>query len=280
MTNFIKTESKEHDIHFRDFQRVLTIPVLTQGLHHQIDDRWLSDFRDRAVIPAHVLYAGNQRLGFYYQWLWQQLITHHPDYELVAEELQLHENKRTLGAIDFLVFNKTLNQLEHWEVAIKFYLAYQQRWLGPNSADNLDRKINRMIDHQLAMTSHQAYRNQYAETLGQPVCQRLIVQGRLFDHFQDKESGSDLPINPHVNKGLWCFQSQASTLALRALSKREWLTPPAFVPQSLEMDASAITVPTQGVDDNNRVWFIVPDHWPLHNRDKHRNAAVSPIQKP
>lgn len=280
MTNFIKSERKERNVHDRDFQSVLTIPVLTQDISHQVDDAWLAHFRKRAVIPAHVSYEGNQRLGFYYQWLWQQLIIHHPDFELVAEELQLHEDKRTLGAIDFLVFNKSMNQLEHWEVAIKFYLAHQNRWLGPNSADNLDRKINRMVDHQLAMTSHQAYQTQYAETLGQPVCQRLIVQGRLFDHFRYEESGSGLSINPCVNKGLWCFQSQADTLSLRALSKREWLTPPAYVPTTLEMDVSTITVPTQGIDACNRLWFIVPDHWPLHNRDKHRSAALNPVRKP
>ncbi|KKD01240.1 hypothetical protein KY46_04435 [Photobacterium halotolerans] len=259
----------------RHFRHVLDMPVLTQGVDHQVSDEWLGKFRDRAIIPADAHYDGNQRLGFYYQWLWQQLINHHPDFELVGEEIQLHEAKRTLGAIDFLVFNKQSNQLEHWEVAIKFYLAYQQRWLGPNSADNLDNKINKMIQHQLAMTQHQAYKDQYAKSLGQPSCQRLIVQGRLFDHFRNEESGSALPINPDVHKGLWCFQSQTEDLSLKILTKRDWLTPPSYSSMPTLMVPSAITVPTQGVAEDNQVWFIVPDHWPLHNRDRHQHDRPS-----
>ncbi|UIP28933.1 DUF1853 family protein [Photobacterium sp. TLY01] len=275
MNDINKNVTKEHNDNIRHFRHVLDMPVLTQGVDHQVSDKWLGKFRDRAIIPADAHYDGNQRLGFYYQWLWQQLINHHPDFELVGEEIQLHEAKRTLGAIDFLVFNKQSNQLEHWEVAIKFYLAYQQRWLGPNSADNLDNKINKMIQHQLAMTQHQAYKDQYAKSLGQPSCQRLIVQGRLFDHFRNEESGSALPINPDVHKGLWCFQSQAEDLSLKILTKRDWLTPPSYSSMPTLMVPSAITVPTQGVAEDNQVWFIVPDHWPLHNRDRHQHDRPS-----
>ncbi|WP_052729884.1 DUF1853 family protein [Photobacterium halotolerans] len=275
MNDINKNVTKEHNDNIRHFRHVLDMPVLTQGVDHQVSDEWLGKFRDRAIIPADAHYDGNQRLGFYYQWLWQQLINHHPDFELVGEEIQLHEAKRTLGAIDFLVFNKQSNQLEHWEVAIKFYLAYQQRWLGPNSADNLDNKINKMIQHQLAMTQHQAYKDQYAKSLGQPSCQRLIVQGRLFDHFRNEESGSALPINPDVHKGLWCFQSQTEDLSLKILTKRDWLTPPSYSSMPTLMVPSAITVPTQGVAEDNQVWFIVPDHWPLHNRDRHQHDRPS-----
>ncbi|WP_120510412.1 DUF1853 family protein [Photobacterium salinisoli] len=275
MNNINENVTKEHSDNIRHFRNVLAMPVLTQGVDHQVNDKWLAMFRDRAIIPAKAHYEGNQRLGFYYQWLWQQLISHHPDFELVGEEIQLHEAKRTLGAIDFLVFNKLSKQLEHWEVAIKFYLAYQQRWLGPNSADNLDNKINKMVQHQLAMTQHQAYKDQYAKSLGQPTCQRLIVQGRLFDHFRNEESGSALPINPDVNKGLWCFQSQAERLSLKILTKRDWLTPPCYSSIPALMIPSSITVPTQGIAEDNQVWFIVPDHWPLHNRDRPKHYRQS-----
>ncbi|QUJ66540.1 DUF1853 family protein [Photobacterium sp. GJ3] len=261
--------NKKQDQHEKDFFSVLSMPVLTQGIRHQVDDHWLTAFRKNAIIPSAATYKGNQRLGFYYQWLWQQLIEHHPDYELVGEELQLQEGKRTLGAIDFLVYNKIEAQLEHWEVAIKFYLAHQHRWLGPNSADNLDNKIKKMVEHQLEMANHPAYQAQYAADLGQPVCQRLIVQGRLFEHFHQEETGSDLPINPAVQSGRWCFQSQATGNQLRALTKREWLTPPAFSSSHQALLPDEITVPTQGIDENQQIWFIVPDHWPLHNRDRH-----------
>ncbi|GAL05455.1 hypothetical protein JCM19237_545 [Photobacterium aphoticum] len=44
-----------------------------------------------------------------------------------------------------MVKNKCTGELEHWEVAIKFYLAWEQQWPGPNAKDNLDKKAQRML---------------------------------------------------------------------------------------------------------------------------------------
>lgn len=79
------------------------------------------------------------RLGFLYQDLCAQLFNAHPDYTIEAEELQLTDSGKTLGAIDFIVHNQRESTLEHWEVAVKFYLLFNQRWYGPNAQDRLDK---------------------------------------------------------------------------------------------------------------------------------------------
>lgn len=259
---------QNHDINHQitaDFHALLMTPNLVTYGDYSISDQWLQQFSKNAIIPTHVSYHGNARLGFYYQWLWQQLIIHHPDYSLIGEEIQLQWQHQTVGAIDFLVHNHNSNEIEHWEVAIKFYLSFQHQWPGPNANDNLDKKINRMRDHQLQLTTHPAF-----EPLDYslPTQHRLIMQGRLFDAWPETQSGSSMIINPTSLKGHWCYCSQASALTLRALEKRQWIAPPSFSQLTTTLDTTNIMVPTQAVDNNDTVWFIVPNHWPRHNREQ------------
>lgn len=95
-------------------------------------------------------YDGNPRLGFLYQHLCTKLLTCSSRYELIAEEIQLNDTTgRTIGAVDLILENQETNQHEHWEVAIKFYLLHEGIWYGPNAHDQLHKKLDRMLTHQL-----------------------------------------------------------------------------------------------------------------------------------
>ncbi|TOH24507.1 DUF1853 family protein, partial [Vibrio parahaemolyticus] len=79
-------------------------------------------------------YQGNPRLGFLYQHLCTAALANSEEYEILAEEIQLNDSDgKTIGAIDLILKNRTLDQLEHWEVAIKFYLLHEGVWYGPNA---------------------------------------------------------------------------------------------------------------------------------------------------
>lgn len=247
------------------FKAVLSLPPLLHSTHDTAliaDQAWLSAFRHAAVIPEQVTYNGNTRLGFFYQWLWQQLITHHPDYEMVAEEIQLHEAGRTVGAIDFLVKNKCSGELEHWEVAIKFYLAWEQQWPGPNAKDNLDKKAQRMLSHQLPLSDSATYRTQFAHQFGQPTVKRLIMQGRLFTPAYRNDTGSSIAINPAASFGQWCYANECERLALRAITKLDWIAPPRYALLSPTPSLSTVTHPTMAVAPDEQLWFVMPRHWP------------------
>ncbi len=256
---------KEMDIQLtKDYLAVLNMPSLISSYDYVCDDAWLETFRKKAQLPTPQKYLGNHRLGFYYQWLWQQLIIHHPDYELIEEEVQLHWNKQTVGSIDFLVKNLLTNDIEHWEVAIKFYLAFDNHWPGPNAKDNLDKKTARMIEHQLTLSEHDAFIQTFDFI---PAKRRLIMQGRLFHAWPKPQQGSTININPRAHTGLWCYQSDAEDMILKTLTKKQWIAPPAFVELEEYLDPSQITVPTQAIDSQNKVWFVVPNHWPKHNSE-------------
>jgi hypothetical protein len=254
-----------------DISAVLSCPTLTLGVKYQINNEWLEELRKHASIPSYEAYNGNQRLGFYYQWLWLKIIKAHSNYELIAEEVQLQWANQTVGAIDFLVRNMINNELEHWEVAIKFYLEHQDNWIGPNAKDQLDKKINRMSDHQLKLSHHIAYRNQYHSIYGQPAVKRLIMQGRLFNHDTATNHQSSIEVNPDSFTGKWCFQAEAKTMSrngiqLKELSKQHWLSPPAYEELTVILDTASLVRPTQAISPDNQIWFVVPNEWPCHKK--------------
>ena len=113
------------------------------------------------ALPDNEKYDGNPRLGFLYQYLCTKLLTCSPRYELVAEEIQLNDaTGRTIGAVDLILKDVENNQHEHWEVAIKFYLLHQGVWYGPNAHDQLHKKLERMLNHQLKMSQREEFRQQ------------------------------------------------------------------------------------------------------------------------
>jgi len=100
--------------------------------------------------------------------------------------LQLHdEHGVTQGELDFLVSEKTQTHVEHWELAVKFYLEWQNTdgisyWLGPQLKDALHLKLRHIASHQIPLGQrHQAQivaRFQNARS----VHSRLLVVGQRY----------------------------------------------------------------------------------------------------
>ena len=144
----------------RFYQWVIDSPPLLE-IKPPISD--LTAFSNHQELDDAHTYEGNPRLGFLYQHLCEQVITASDNYSIKHDEIQINVEGRTLGAIDFILEKANDQKLEHWEVAIKFYLLHEQTWFGPNSHDQLDKKLERMLSHQLGMSSSSAFIEQYPE---------------------------------------------------------------------------------------------------------------------
>ena len=217
------------------------------------------------VDPTRTLeYSGNPRLGFIYQHLCTELLSHCEQYSIELEELQVNrENGQTLGAIDLILQNKELKCYEHWEVAIKFYLLHQGTWYGPNAHDQLDKKLDRMLNHQLKMSTIPEFTAQYPQYTN--LTEHLLLQGRLYIN---PFSPEEIPNNCLGHKlessqisGYWCYQSQWELIGepLYELDKLYWAT-------GLESFEEPIEEPTgkfvHAQTQEGKFWFIVADSWP------------------
>ncbi|MCA0892821.1 DUF1853 family protein [Microbulbifer agarilyticus] len=122
----------------------------------------------------------SHRLGIYFEQLWGFAFTHHPDYTLLARNLPIRAEGKTLGELDFVVRHHPDSAVEHWELALKFYLQIDEYWVGPGLKDRLDIKLQRMRDHQLPValgdTASAILRNQGIQLDRQ----WALMPGRLF----------------------------------------------------------------------------------------------------
>lgn len=103
------------------------------------------------------------RLGLRFEhllWFWLQDDAYHP-YQLLGHSIQKIAGAKTLGELDFIIFNRDTQQIEHWEVALKYYLGEAQlklsQWFGLNREDTLQRKLQHFTNHQFQFTEAQQY---------------------------------------------------------------------------------------------------------------------------
>ncbi|GGX78282.1 hypothetical protein GCM10007160_01890 [Litchfieldella qijiaojingensis] len=154
---------------------------------------WL-DALERAphTLTARIGASRRGRLGHYHERLWQFLLSEAPGTHLVAHNLPIVEDKRTLGELDLIYRNGSTPEPIHLEVAIKFYLGLvegpgeatsQARWIGPGCADSLAIKYQHLQRHQLPLANSPQAQRQLADMLGEAdarVSQRLALPGILF----------------------------------------------------------------------------------------------------
>lgn len=227
--------------------------------------------------------AATQRLGVYFEHLYACLITEVLGWELLARNVQISAGGRTLGELDFLVRHPGTGEVEHHEIAVKFYLgagAGDPRWYGPNSADRLDLKVKRLLEHQVNMAFHPASQTLLNQKgLPLPVRSRVFMPGYLF---YPAARNCPLPAESadHPMHGFWYRASQCP-LSLEQcvlLRKPDWLGPwqQSDQPDGVQAMAQAARIASgepprlfaQLKRDNDGMWrecarfFLVPPWWP------------------
>ena len=220
--------------------------------------------------------------------------------DIVASGLQIHEQGRTIGELDF-VFRDESGQLQHWETAVKFYLCFPQstdpgrNLIGPDPRDSLSSKFHRLFDHQLPLSSRR---------FPEIAARHAFVKGCIFYHPEiPRPVAPCSQLCPDHLQGVWLFCHELHWLnhlaekhnAARAqlLKKPFWLSP-AEVSESTEASLTQPPLTVSAIQDtlrrhfqisskprlvsllarNTSVWrevervFVVPESWPV----------ISPVQ--
>jgi len=99
------------------------------------------------------------RLGHQLEHFFQFLIDN-SYYETLVSNLQIIENKITIGELDFILRDTITNQIIHVEIATKFYLydpSFEDElkcWIGPNRKDSLIQKMDKLQEKQFPLLYH------------------------------------------------------------------------------------------------------------------------------
>lgn len=159
------------------------------------------------------------RLGLRFEmliWFWLQDSAYHP-YELLGHSIQIIDGQHTLGELDFLIYHRDLKRIEHWEIALKYYLAeadYRfEHWYGLNRSDRLARKMQHFTQKQF----------QFQRALDHDIAARFcMLKGQLYVPLHQQY---DLPawINPTRRLGYWGHSIPEQSLGYYRLQRHEWI---------------------------------------------------------
>lgn len=232
---------------------------------------WLASLdRDPAPLLTALSQRGDPRLGSYFEallafWLsWED----NPLYRLVGRNLPVRSKNLTLGELDFLVEERQSGELQHWEVAVKFYLGVAsggelKHWVGPGLKDRLDLKVQRLLEHQLALT-HTPEGRGLIRHLGlvspTPVC---LLKGRLFYPPQAGTEWAPHSAAPGHPRGWWLPQAGFLThygdagLHWIRLPKEHWLTEVAPPVRIGEVQSASALVETLVQAADNRAAAVI-----------------------
>jgi hypothetical protein len=191
-----------HDPAVRDLAWVIGSPGLPDALYpayqgRVVDDAWCKLelvkaeawllALDQAPHSLHDFIAARptRRLGHYFETLITFWLSHVPGTQLIATNLQVQDEQRTLGEYDFL-FRDAGGEIYHWEAAVKFYLqaeplAETHAFIGPGTRDRLDLKLRRVFQHQLLLGNSAAGQQALPPGINLNRTQAFI-KGYLFYH--------------------------------------------------------------------------------------------------
>ncbi|MFK0571246.1 DUF1853 family protein [Endozoicomonas sp.] len=276
----------------------------------------LPDSEQLDLLASLVKTKGNPLLGIFYETIWQFLLNQLPDSHVIASNLQVRGEKNgqfaTLGEYDLLYqFRK---QFFHRELAVKFYLGIPyvnnvsgdspwRHWVGPGLKDRLDRKMDRLLNHQITLgDTEQGLKALSGLGIGPVVEKEVLIQGRLFyplyplktaespaihltDLFQSQTDNTQWCQPPELSnpdhlRGYWLTQNQfllstepvAGDLSYQTPDKIQWLNRhPAsgYLNQhqlmyQLKQQQRPVYVRAIHQELQGQMHlFIVPDDWPI-----------------
>ena len=175
-------------------------------------------------------------LGKQAEFLFEAYIASHPQWELIISNIQIQDGKLTIGELDYIIQNKTSEQLFHVELACKFYLfrpsktnIFESQWIGPNLKDTLHDKVKKLQQHQFPLlhtTQAKQLLNEHQIKVGN-ITQASCIKAQLFipkniTSIQFSLEYQKCIAGYYINHS----QLQLSKNAMYALPpKKEWLLP-------------------------------------------------------
>ena len=174
----------------------------------------------------------NIRLGHLVEKIVSALIKSSTNYKVLYENVQVIEDKKTIGEIDFILVDMITEQLIHMELAYKFYLFDPNissepinNWIGPNRNDSLKEKLEKLKRKQFPLLYHDCAKSKFNKIEINDVSQALCLLVSLFIPYEYKASFSPMykkAINGYYLNFETFTRLNNSAKTYHLPSKKEW----------------------------------------------------------
>lgn len=214
------------------------------------------------------------RLGIYAERLLHFFFDTFSEIELLLHNYQIIDQKITLGEVDFVI--RWQGRTIHIELATKYYLAAipsndLAKWVGPSGKDTLQRKIEKVTNHQLPIVHTPIFK---AQTQLHSVESYLMLRGNFFtiENYEPNWKNPLASYGAYIHIEDFLLLYRAAPLHYFFLWKPNWMASiEGVIADSEKMrfesfDIASI-IRSEGhllVLDltTNKPLFIVKDNWP------------------
>ena len=174
----------------------------------------------------------NIRLGHLAEKIVSELIKLSANYNVLYENIQLIEEKKTIGEIDFIIEEITTKKVIHLELAYKFYLFDPSissepihNWIGPNRNDSLREKLDKLKQKQLPLLYDKCAEATLSDLIIGDVSQAICLFVSLYIPYEYK--GEFSPIYKKAIQGYYLNLETFTALdhssnEYHLPSKKEW----------------------------------------------------------
>ena len=236
-------------------------------------------------LTAFLAARNTHRLGHYFEALVFYGLDYAANYRRVASNIPVRTQKGiSIGEADLVVFNKSTSEYEHWELAVKFFLAHtsaaETTYIGPNANDYLHLKLKKLKEHQCKIFDCPEGKLVLNDLSIPWVTSKLYVKGILFYH-----PNQPYKIPPYLHQkhlsSWWIYAKEASQFfkqenRFALLHKKQWLSTPEAPIETLDkysflelLDATFLESPRSlyvsvykgGVLQSQG--FVVHNAWPV-----------------
>lgn len=198
---------KTHYLH-QNFEGYLRTPLLwNNNALYGLKQCFLSDY---VFCDFNEKVPENLRLGqLVERFVMHQIKYSTPPLRLLAANITIIDNKRTVGEIDALLMSE--NGPIHLEIAYKFYLYDPDfgndelsHWIGPNRKDNLIQKLNKLKNRQLPLLYHSETQKVLDDLnlIPNDIEQLVLFKAQLFVPI-DYQNDIFFKLNPKCVKGFY-----------------------------------------------------------------------------
>jgi hypothetical protein len=218
---------RDHSIKMKTKSRITSI-LKTNSLDTSVTG--LQTFNLAALNLANELefqLPTNIRLGHLAEKVVSELIKLSSNYNLLYENVQILEDKQTIGEIDFIIEEIKTKQLIHVELAYKFYLfdptissEPMHNWIGPNRNDSLKEKLEKLKRKQFPLLYHNCTKSTFNTIEIDEVSQTLCLLVSLFIPYEYNEK-----FDPVYEKAIKGYYFNFETFTSLDTSKKSYYIP-------------------------------------------------------